>query len=170
MCWALIKGAKHVFGYEPEIQNFKIATHNININKWNEKSTLKNLAVIGNDDKERFFYFNVKRNKALHSLFNKRGRDTIVVQCANINSILKECKPNVIKIDCEGCEYELIKSIKSFKGIREMIIEFHHSELNDKTHEKYKEVTSLLKTKFAHVTYNDNPKGAWVTLIYCKRK
>ena len=171
VCYALNRGAYHVFAFEPEKQNFDIARHNTQMNKYSEKSTLRNLAVVGNNDKKRDLSVNLKANKGLHSLINKRGRDAIAVKCENINSILNECKPDIIKIDCEGGEYEILKSIKSFRGIREMIIEFHHWQLNDsKTHEKYKEITDLLKQHFDDVIYKDNPKHTTgASLIYCKK-
>ena len=168
-CFALKRGASFVSSYEPEEQNFKLAKYNINLNGFKDKSKLNNKAVIGNNDKHRIFSINLKRNKGAHSLIEKRGRNAVFVECCNINEVLKEVKPSVVKIDCEGGEYEILKAVKSFKGIREMIMEFHHAHLNDKNYSKHKEIVALLEKHFKKVVYNNNPKGAWVTPIYCKK-
>ena len=73
-----------------------------------------------------------------------------------------------MKIDTEGGEYEILKSIKNFNGFREIILEFHHAHLNDiQTRSKYTEIVELLKHKFKKVDYRPETKGAWVTNIYC---
>jgi hypothetical protein len=101
-------------------------------------------------------------------LDHKRGRETIQVQCMNINSLLAKVKPTIIKMNIEGGEYECIRAIKDWSGINQIILEFHHNHLNDiKTHKKYREITSLLKQKFEKVDAKEDPKGSWVSIIYC---
>ena len=161
---SLLKGA-HVISYEPEPNNAKIARTNIFINSFTNEFYEK--AITGTDNPVREFSINIKRNKGAHSLVAKRGRDTITVNCENINLILKRIKPTVIKMDIEGGEYECIKAIKNFKGIREFILEFHHAHLNDKNHEKHFELLNILRSKFKRVDAREKTKKAWVTLIYC---
>ena len=166
---ALKKGAAMVYSYEPEIDNFQLAECNIKLNYFGSNYILYNTAVVGNHDRLRPFSINIKKNKGMHSLIAKRGRKTITVKCENINEILEKKKPTVIKMDIEGGEYECIKAIKNFNGIREFILEFHHAHLNDiKTREKYKEIINILKNHFDEVDYRAEPKKAWATLIYCK--
>ena len=167
--YALSKNAQKVYGFEPEVDNFKLATTNISLNNFKEPQySLHNVAVVGNQDKQRSFSVNVKKNKGGHSLIHKRGRASVTVNCSNINDILKRIKPTVIKMDIEGGEYECLKSIDSFVGVREMQLEFHHAHLNDtKTHTKYNEIVSLLKQHFHDVDAKE-PKGNWQTYIYCK--
>ena len=167
--YALINNAKKVYSYEPEKENFKLAEMNIKLNYFNYKCELYNSAVIGNDDKHRIFSINLKKNKGAHSLVEKRGRDSVTVDCININRVLETIQPTIIKMDIEGGEYECIKAVKSFKGIQQFIIEFHHAHLNDiKTRVKYKEIITILKKNFKEVNYREETKKAWVTLIYCK--
>tara|TARA_R110000822_G_scaffold263815_1_gene388068 strand:+ start:21 stop:719 length:699 start_codon:yes stop_codon:yes gene_type:complete len=168
--YALNKGAKKVFAFEPEKDNYKMAVTNVRLNNFDaSKYDLANCAVVGNNDKQRLFSVNTKKNKGGHSLVLKRGRDTVTVDCMNINEIIEKTKATVIKMDIEGGEYECIKAIKSFDGIREMELEFHHAHLNDiKTHAKYDEIVSLLKKHFTQVDYKE-PKKNWITYIYCKK-
>jgi len=168
--YALSKGAKKVYSFEPEVDNYKMAATNLQLNNFDpSKYDLCNAAVVGNKDKRRSFSVNTKKNKGGHSLVHKRGRDTVTVACVNINEIMEKTKATVIKMDIEGGEYECLKAVKSFDGVREMELEFHHAHLNDtKTHAKYNEIIALLKTHFTHVEGRE-PKGNWITNIYCKK-
>ena len=168
--FALKKGAKKVISYEADEENFKFAEHNVALNCLDkDRYQLYNLAVIGNDDEYREFSINLKKNKGAHSLVHKRGRDVVRVSCVNINKVLEEYKPTIVKMDIEGGEYECLKNLKSFDGIREWIMEFHHAHLNDtKTHEKYNEILDLLRKHFKTVEARKDTKGAWVNIVYCR--
>jgi FkbM family methyltransferase len=168
-CLAIQRGAKRVIGFEAEPKNYEIALENIRLNGCTSRCNPINLAVVGNKDTQRDFFINVKKNKGAHSLVEKRGRDVIKVNCIDINDILEKYKPTVMKMDIEGGEYELIKSIKSFRGIREFIFEFHHAHLNDiKTHEKHFELIEIMERHYEIVEARRETKKAWVTLIYCR--
>lgn len=168
--FAIKKGAKKVIAYEADAENFQYAEHNVALNCLdNERYKLYNLAVIGNDDDYREFSINLKKNKGAHSLVHKRGRDVVRVSCVNINKVFEEYKPTIVKMDIEGGEYECLKNLKSFDGIREWIMEFHHAHLNDtKTHEKYNEILDLLRKHFKTVEARADTKGAWVNIVYCR--
>ena len=167
--WALRQGAKFVYGYEPDPNNYSLAQYNIKKNSCDSKSKQFNKAVIGTDDKQRYFAINLKRNKGAHSLVPKRGRNKITVDCVNINEILK-LNPTIIKMDIEGGEYECLKAVKSFIGIKQLILEFHHAHLNDmKTHFLYNDLLATLRKNFKTVEARDSNVigGAWTGLIYC---
>lgn len=167
--YALKKGAARIYSYEAERENYEAACYNVKLNCEGMDYNLTNAAVIGNDDATRLFSINLKRNKGLHSLVAKRGRESVSVDCQNFNDILQSIQPTVIKMDIEGGEYELIRSAENFSSVREFIIEFHHAHLNDiPTRSKYREVTSILKKHFDIVDYKQETKGAWCSLIYCK--
>lgn len=171
--FALNKGARKVYSFEPEKENFNLAVENVamNISDVN-RYKLYNDAVVGNNDSTREFSINIKKNKGAHSLVKKRGRDTSIVTCQNINTILDKIKPTIVKMDIEGGEYECLKALKNnFKGVREFIMEFHHNHLNDyKTHEKYNEILELLRTMFDNVNARADTKGAWVNIVHCTNK
>ena len=83
--------------------------------------------------------------------------------------MFEEYKPTIVKMDIEGGEYECLKSVKSFDGIREFIMEFHHAHLDDiKTHDKYNEILDLLRKHFKTVEARKDTKGAWVNIVYCR--
>ena len=169
--WALAKGAKMIYGFEPVADNFALAEHNIKTNGKQAQARVFNLAVTGTDEKKRPFSINLKKNKGAHSLVAKRGRKTVAVNCININEIISKYKPTIIKMDIEGGEYECLPAVKSWAGVRELILEFHHAHLNDiDTHIKYIEILRLLKSQFPYVHYRDPSiiGGAWTGIIHCR--
>lgn len=168
-CWAITKGAKEVYSYEPEYDNFCLAEQNVKLNGLENKAHLFNAAVVGNDDKKRSFSINLKKNKGAHSLVAKRGRDTVDVDCVNFNDIVSKVNPDIIKMDIEGGEYECLKNIQcNLAGVRELIMEFHHAHLLDVGKEViFNEVLDILRKHFKNVEFRKDPKGAWVSNIYC---
>jgi len=163
---ALNQGAT-VYAYEPEHENFIIAQANVEASGLDAKAHLFEVAVTGDNRKVREFSINLKRNKGAHSLVAKRGRDTIKVKAENINDIFAKYKPTVIKMDIEGGEYECIKAIKDYSGIREFILEFHHAHLLDvDSHKKHFEILDILRKNFKTVEAREKTKKAWVTLVY----
>lgn len=170
-CFALTKGAKEVWSFEPEKENFDLASRNVAVNGFDSsRYKLFNAAVVGNADTQRYFSINTKRNKGAHSLVAKKGRDHVVVDCMNINDIFEAANPTIVKMDIEGGEYECLPAIKSWSGIREFIMEFHHAHLNDiKTHDKYNETLKLLRNEFPNVNARADTKAAWVNIVYCRK-
>jgi hypothetical protein len=87
----------------------------------------------------------------------------------------KSSLPQVIQCVSEALmpdsgEYEIICAIKSFRYIRELILEFHHTVLKDtKTREKYHHLLEILKKHFRTVEYRKDPKGAWVSNVFCRK-
>lgn len=169
-CWALDKGASEVWSYEPDEDNFEMAKRNVELNGYSDKCKLFCDAVIANDDETRTFSVNVKKNKAAHSLVAKKGRDKSTVTCQNFTKVMEELNPTVVKMDIEGGELEILRDLKEgiFSNVREFIMEFHHAHLNDIGKEViYKEVIEILENNFDTVSYRKEPKGAWVSNIYC---
>ena len=168
--YALKRGAKAVYSYEAEQQNYELAKMNVELNGVSNAAFLNNLAVIGNDDMERHFSINVKKNKGAHSLISKRGRDTTTVKCININKIINEVNPTIVKMDIEGGEYEVLKALENYDNIQQLIFEFHHAHLDDIPHHtKYNEILDLMRIHFPNVEAREETKGAWVNIVYCWR-
>ena len=164
------RGVKEVHSFEPDLENFNLATDNCKLNNTDSSVQLNNAAVVGNNDTTRNFSINTKKNKGAHSLVAKRGRDTITVNAENINDIMKRVNPTVIKMDIEGGEYEVLPAIKDWSNIRELIMEYHHAHLLDSDLRKFHEIVSLLQGHFSTVEYRKEPKGAWVSIIYCSQE
>lgn len=153
----------NIYCFEPDVDNFKLLCKNTK--RFSNVYRFKK-ALVGNNDLTRDFYLNKQTNKGTHSFLVKRGRDKTIVNCRNINIIIKKYKINIIKMDVEGAEYELLINMK-FKNIDELIFEYHFTILKKDT---YFELIKLLKRKFKYVDYKKDPKKCWTALVYCSNR
>jgi hypothetical protein len=66
-------------------------------------------------------------NIAINNLYNKITLYNEVTTADKMNALMKEKDLHdvFLKIDCEGCEYELIKGL-NFSHITEIALEYHH--------------------------------------------
>ena len=85
--------AIHIYGYDPNMERYKLGLENIAINDLYNKITLYN--QVATSDKLNA----LMKEEDLHDVF--------------------------LKIDCEGCEYELFKGL-NFSHITEITLEYHH--------------------------------------------
>jgi hypothetical protein len=85
--------AMHVYGYDSNIERYKLGLENI----------------------------------ATNNLYNKITVYNELATADKINALMKENDLHdvFLKIDCEGCEYELIKGL-NFSYITELALEYHH--------------------------------------------
>ena len=126
-----LKGAKHVYAFEPYPYSYNIANKNIRLNGLQDKITLVNQGCGGKDttikidnNYENFIGTDLKSFK--------NGKE---VKVTTIKEIIKEFNikyPAVLKIDCEGCEYEvLLKANNSdLRKFEQIQIEYHYGYLN----------------------------------------
>lgn len=85
--------AIHVYGYEPDIERYKVGLENIADNNLYNIVSLYNEAAIPHKINE------LMKEKNLHNVF--------------------------LKIDCEGCEYQLIRALNLYH-ITEIALEYYH--------------------------------------------
>lgn len=165
--WAIQKGAARVWGYEPSSENYELAVLNLKLNECENKVETREMALTGTTDKVRFLSLNVHKNKGAHSLVEKRGRETERVMAGNFQDELKAIRPNCIKMDIEGGEWECIMDTTDFQGVRDIILEFHHAHLNDIPEQtKHHALVEHLGKHFPTVDWVRQPKKAWVTMVH----
>lgn len=114
------QGAKLVVGYEPFPDNVKLAKKNA------PKAHIVEAALISGKEKTITFYVNVRGiNHGAHSSVPTRGREMMSVPAENFAAVLKEVRPNKIKMDCEGAEYDLLvdKPLPTF--VKRIALELH---------------------------------------------
>jgi hypothetical protein len=89
------RGAKEVYAFEPDIEEFELATENIALNKI---------------DKIKIYNDGIGPNRV------------------SLGQLLEQLPyPVLLKIDCEGCEFEAIESLsaQSFEKLERLVIEYH---------------------------------------------
>ena len=115
------QGASKIWAFEPEKNNYNLTK--LNTNNY-ENIQVFNKALVNSEKKFIDFYLTKGRNFANFSMIKYRGRNKITVEAENFTNILNELKPSVIKMDCEGAEYELLeKPLPNF--VKKITIEIH---------------------------------------------
>jgi FkbM family methyltransferase len=101
-------GAKHVWAFEPDWGYYAIALENIRRNK------VDNVTL-----------YNVGIGKGTMTLWENFGRvGPIRINAVPLPGILRQVRPDFIKMDCEGCEYGAFEA-SDLDGVEEIVMEYH---------------------------------------------
>ena len=126
-----LKGAKHVYAFEPYPYSYGLATQNIRLNELQDKITLLNAGCGGK--KEKIKIDASYKNSGGTDL--KNFKDGANVDITTVGELVKRfdiIDKAVLKIDCEGCEYGVLleaqnSDLRKFEAIQ---IEYHYGYLN----------------------------------------
>ena len=145
-----------VYSYEPFHNNVEFAQQNIEMNGVQDRCEIIEKAIVSNDsDSVEFF---LSQDSGKHSVHPIRGRQVTTVPAENINSIIKEKGITCIKMDIEGMEYEMIKSMnqESFDQLKLFIVEyhFHYSWLLENRASKFNEIMEIFGNNFDRIFVN----------------
>lgn len=138
-------GAKRVFCFEPESSNFKLLS-----SQEIPKAKLFNMAV-SDTNGTTTFYVNKGRNKGLHSLNEVRGRDKQEVKLISFEKVIDKVRPDIIKVDIEGGEYNLDFKLLNAE-CKAIAIEIHF-EYNQE--EKGDKLLRQLRKMFDEISYKE---------------
>lgn len=113
-CKACNSGCSKVITFEPEEDNFNLLTTNVIKNNFQDKVVLIQSGVVAQDNIEEVELFICKGdyNKYRHTIFKKRGRQSVKIPVQNFKKVINEWKPNGIKMDIEGAEIDILDSMK----------------------------------------------------------
>lgn len=119
-----------IFCFEPVSENYEMLLENLELNKIQNIIPF-NLAVARKSARVRIF---LNEDKAGHSMFVPNSQ-IIEIESISLKEIFDDNnieKCGLIKIDCEGAEYEIIDSLPTeyFKKISNFIIEYHFAQKN----------------------------------------
>lgn len=126
---ALEGGASRVYGVECDLRNYNIAS---NAFASEIKANIIHAAVSGSDQETLTIYkSSSKSNHSSTSILkrNNKFRDYDEVKNYHIDTLLNEIKPDVIKVDIEGAEYDIIESVIDYKP-EVLFIELHGDQDN----------------------------------------
>jgi FkbM family methyltransferase len=158
------QGAKKIYCFEPEVENYNMCLVNT---KNNENTICFNEALVSGQEKEINLYLpknsrKNSRNKGLYSTTHFRGRRVIKVKAKNFHEVLDELKPDVIKMDCEGSEYDLLyKPLPEY--VKKITIEIHFHKKEWRTN-KAEKLVKLFEGWQVHKQPNINAKGTHTTI------
>lgn len=123
------KGAKKVYAYEPHPFFFDLAGKNIKLNKLNDRILLSPYGAGARESS-----LTLKDDSVLGPTgsfgINKTGKNKEVeIKIISLSKIIENIDdPIVVKMDCEGFEFDTILSspVKTLRKIKAMAIEFHN--------------------------------------------
>jgi len=156
-----------IYAIEPQKDNFQLLCDNIDLNKSTNITPL-NTAILSTS-KAVTFYEN-KDNLGGHTFFphHKEGFAKVELKITTLKNIFNKYKINkvrLLKMDCEGSEYDILLNCPDYmlEHIKEIVLEYHY--LNNKKNKKT--LLTFLKSKgFAKISTSEFP----TSILYCKRK
>jgi FkbM family methyltransferase len=107
--WAARKGAR-VLAFEPFPANYGRLERNLQRNRLAEVEPSP-VAVTGRRERREMFVPRERGHSGRYSLHPGRGADTFPVDCRSLGEILDEHRiesVDVLKLDCQGSEYEIL--------------------------------------------------------------
>ena len=133
-CYAALKGAK-VYAFEPFPESFGRLQQNIERNGFSSQVVPSRLAVSSSNGKATFWcseYLGGGANTIVEAHLKsipESIRDKIEVETVSIDSVLSELPEQIrlCKVDCEGAELDILKSLSNPSRIDSFAIEYHPS-------------------------------------------
>jgi FkbM family methyltransferase len=161
---AIYKGASRIYGFEPNKNIFE------KLKYYPRQDIVKifNCAVSDTYETLTFYEGNNTLSSSIHNNVED-FKESYNVECVNFyDFIIKNNinKIDLLKIDCEGTEYEIINSIPDefFKTIKKMHIEFHNND-----GEKVKPIINKLnQNNFEWTFEHDKNINSNIGLIFAK--
>lgn len=150
-----------VIAFEPDPENFALL-------QINAPGVLAFNAAVGKEAGSLTLYQNTGKNKGLHSTIPTRGRTTINVPAYQWSGLLKEFKPNKIKVDCEGAEYQFLVPAELPKFVTHFILEYNLSRRGEQDHAQ-RTHAEFLAAGWACKKQPRFGTKAWATLAYYER-
>jgi FkbM family methyltransferase len=129
-----LKGAKRVIGIEPFPKNYEIARRNVEVNRLSDKITLLFAGCSGrggNASVDPYY------ESCANSQLSGSSTSGIKIRLLSLEDILTENNlwegdDMILKIDCEGCEYDLVLSSSAavLRRFTFILIEYHYGYRN----------------------------------------
>ena len=120
----ILKGAKKVYAIEPHPDAYKEMIENIKLNNMEDKIIPINMGI--NYDKDYITISTIIANTQ-GTLLKPKGNG-IKIPAGKLSDIIDKYNidPQILKMDCEGCEYDIIlKDYNTIKEFDEIGFEYH---------------------------------------------
>ncbi len=158
-----IRGAKRVVAFEPYPYPYSLAKENVEANGV-LNVTLVNAGVGGNDG----FITVYTGTTTAWTPLRPSGRG-IEVPIYSLDRVISEYGPfDVMKMDCEGCEYDAVLNSERLAEMKQVQIEYHYGP--EKLTRKLKELGFLVRYSKPRKVYNSEASTyTLVGYIYAQR-
>ena len=160
----ILKGAKKVYAIEPHPDAYKEMLENIKLNNMEDKIIPINIGISYESD---YISVSTTKTNTQHILLKLRERGYKILAYSLSKLIDKyNIDAQVLKMDCEGCEYDII--LKDYDTIKEFDeIEFEYHAYNTKI-----PVSKLLEklSKDFECSFVNGEIDKELGILYCIRK
>lgn len=122
----LLQGAKQVIAVEPIFENFKLLQKNIMLNNFENEIIPLRIGISSNTSKIKIKDSYVAGPSVfINSLLAENGNE---VNTASLSQLINTYDPDIIKMDCEGCEYAAILGLQesNIRRVQIIILEYHN--------------------------------------------
>ncbi|MEX0656427.1 MAG: FkbM family methyltransferase [Nitrosopumilaceae archaeon] len=165
-----LRGAKKVIAIEPAPKNFQSAKKNIELNGLSNKIQL---LMVGCSDKVGSVSIDTEKSGVSYSLENDEKQE-IAIPLTTLNDILKMIKtfPCILKMDCEGCEYDsiLASSKETLRNFSHIQLEYHFGYKNLKTKLEDSGFDVIVTRPRIGLPLSQEEKKSFFGYIFAKRK
>jgi len=122
-----LKGAKKIISLEPFPKNYEMAKKNIELNKFSEKI---HLLLQGCSNRNDYSTIDPEFISGVDSKIFE-SKNGIKIPITTLDQIIKDHdveKKSILKIDCEGCEYDILLSSSSevLQTFSQIFVEYHY--------------------------------------------
>lgn len=100
----LVGKSGYVYAFEPEPNNFKLLKKNVEENNC-QNVTIEQKAVCDKTGKQTL---NISPESTGHSLYEKLGTDTVLVDTISLDDYFNDTKVDYIKSDAQGADYPMV--------------------------------------------------------------
>lgn len=123
--YALDRDAQSVVSVEPDPCNFALLQQNTR----DTRSHLINAAMVRRADGPVNLYYTKRGfSHGMNSITPFRGRSSIEVHSISFDMVLSTFHPTVIKVDCEGAEYDFLDGRELPEYVTQVAAELHFSK------------------------------------------
>jgi len=134
-----------IHAYEPEKANFEILRANIEQNGLSHRITAFHEAVCDRQGSVGLYVKNQPESHSIHPTSHGSGTRSISqVQSVKLDDVVRrlpEGQIDLLKVDCEGCEYQIVgSSLQALQSkVKSIVLEYHtHIEGHDAEAELFK--------------------------------
>lgn len=167
----LRRGAGRVICFEPEPTNFDLLYRNLE--PWQGKAALNRCAVWKHNG-HLFLKKAEPGYTAKHYTFDPpNDLDQANTPCVTLDTILKRIPSTVryLKLDCEGAELPILKSVTNLSNVEEVVGEVHYGMLLDQEKPTEEWLRRRLgQLGFNAITIHDNPDAPGNGNFFARRK
>jgi FkbM family methyltransferase len=127
------RGADFVIGLEPDPQNYELAIENLRLNKLEDQVKLFNLALSPTPGESLFSTNSTTPNISRLEQEGTENSGALSVATTSVKELIDYLRYlglgriDLMKMNCEGCEYGIIANMppEVLESIQEIILEFH---------------------------------------------